>query len=205
MTTRTPSRLGLLSLIVSAALASAAQAAITFSGGGSDPITMTLTTDLVIPVTTTSNSTYSIGLLLPDVYSTAATGFARDAVNETYGTPGSITVTINLASGGSVPGYFFQAFGGLSSASGAIGVHDFYGGILLDSGPNLKVGDSITVKAGTLTFSSEFIRLPDKPIESIKIYNGNTQAFITAANPVPEPTAALLGGLGVLGLLRRRR
>ncbi len=44
-------------------------------------------------------------------------------------------------------------------------------------------------------------------IDELKIYDGvlSPAEIVAAALPVPEPSAALLGGLGVLGLLRRRR
>ncbi len=44
-------------------------------------------------------------------------------------------------------------------------------------------------------------------IDELKIYDGvlSPAEIAAAALPVPEPSAALLGGFGVLGLLRRRR
>ncbi len=44
-------------------------------------------------------------------------------------------------------------------------------------------------------------------IDELKIYDGvlSSAEIAAAALPVPEPSAALLGGFGVLGLLRRRR
>ena len=65
-----------------------------------------------------------------------------------------------------------------------------------DNGPGLY-DFSYTRSVLTTTFNSTNSRL--------FIGGGNGLSFDNIVVTVPEPSAALLGGLGVLGLLRRRR
>lgn len=65
---------------------------------------------------------------------------------------------------------------------------------------NFKVNGS-TVSSGTLAGGAGYV-------DSIRVLNSNAGGdviFNTLVYQVPEPSAALLGGLGLLALLRRRR
>ncbi|MCW1922071.1 hypothetical protein OKA05_05870 [Luteolibacter arcticus] len=63
-------------------------------------------------------------------------------------------------------------------------------------GINFTTGANITGFHGT-TFGADF--------ETVRFESGGSQMRIDAVSIVPEPSAALLGGLGLLALLRRRR
>jgi MYXO-CTERM domain-containing protein len=65
----------------------------------------------------------------------------------------------------------------------------------------------VTVSAGVVTIEGFITRgglVPDQAVTSVRLVN---ESLIDLSSPmaVPEPRAALLGGLGLLGLLRRRR
>lgn len=180
-------------------------AAIVFSGGGTEPIVLTFTSAVVIPVTVSADSVSGVGFVLPNVYSTPITGAPRSNPNETYGGAGTIQVTINLASGAVVNGVSLAVFGGIDTPDGALGNQDFYGGFILSGAPNLRPGDSVTFSAGSLSFSPDYIRIPDQPIEFASAFDYWTVQGLSATVPVPEPSLPLLGLTATLGCLRRRR
>lgn len=70
-----------------------------------------------------------------------------------------------------------------------------------------QIGDTLTIKAGTYAFEGNSSLNPD----IVQTFNGEIQIFDNWGNPigpvvsVPEPSAALLGAVGALALLRRRR
>lgn len=71
----------------------------------------------------------------------------------------------------------------------------------------MQAGDSVTVSAGTVTIEDFITRggaVPDRAVGSILLIDESLSG-LSAPVAVPESPVALIGGLGLLGLLRRRR
>jgi MYXO-CTERM domain-containing protein len=79
--------------------------------------------------------------------------------------------------------------------------------LVLDLGRNFLAADDQVATPQTVAITGSTVVLFGSTIPNMPTFNNDTtinQGFLTAA-PIPEPSAALLGALGALALLRRRR
>ena len=124
------------------------------------------------------------------------------------------TTTMEIAGLGGVAGTdfdFINVTGGTMTFDGSLAIVDFGGfDISAQTGTyNLFDGttagdfDVVTVDGNALTYN---VGTDDWSATSgLVTYNVAEGTGVLSVTVVPEPTAALLGGLGMLGLLRRRR
>jgi hypothetical protein len=128
------------------------------------------------------------------VLETAAVGGEPDGITLSNGTPGAnaqwltfnLTTALNLAAN--------TQYGFMFAASGTGGNDGFF--MELDG-------------TNTSTYAGGYA-LTTGDINGTTTWDGNNgqpsdRAFVASMTAVPEPTAALLGGLGILALIRRRR
>lgn len=179
-------------LIVLPFLISSTWGAVTFSGGtGGNPVVMTITSDLHIPLSTAINGP-RVGFVLEDVYATGRTTPAG-------GTPTTNTITGYL--GGeltSVVLVYSVDFG-----AGAIDPNDLY--VFFDGGLiQAPAGAVFTIRAGSMTLPAS-TELPDFQPTAITAIIDENGIAISNPQPIPEPSAILLGAAASLALLRRRR
>ncbi|HEY8993093.1 MAG TPA: autotransporter-associated beta strand repeat-containing protein [Lacunisphaera sp.] len=139
--------------------------------------------------------------------------------SQTYGSGLTLgaasTTTMEIAGLGGVAGTdfdFINVTGGTLTLGGALGIVDFGGfDISAQTGTyNLfdavaGAGDfaSVTVDGTSLTFNGGTDTW--SATAGLVTYDFAESNGVLSVTVVPEPTAALLGGLGALGLLRRRR
>ena len=125
-------------------------------------------------------------------------------------------IDIGLAGTVSVSGISFR----WSRAAGASPDGIVISGFLSDPGATTSSGVGITYSSGSLflnygwdagtirsfDFSNPAASLGQTLRVSVNdVDNAGPQASVNTISYIPEPTVALLGGLGLLGLLRRRR
>lgn len=75
---------------------------------------------------------------------------------------------------------------------------------------DLTGGSSVPSTASTVLYTLDVSPLADAQYVRVELFDANQWVMLSevdfdGAAPVPEPSAALLGGLGFLALLRRRR
>lgn len=191
-------------LAVCAGLISSATAAISFSGGtGGDPVVMTLTSDLRLPIQFTGTG-ISFLLVLEDAYLTGQpTTYSLPGT--TYGNPGGITAAFELGGGGLVEFSGYANSGTIGGDYARVDPNDLILGFTISGlGGPVTIGDTLVIRAGSVTLPAG-VALPNGVISSvIGTYPDGTD--LTMVEAVPEPSAAVLG-LSAAGLLwgRRRR
>ena len=141
----------------------------------------------------------------------AALGFQTqaDLTNDQFhGAAGNAYAwTLVRGSGGGDP----QFFGGGDTANGAGAYASGSSGLQTVTITLNTTGASWTTYATINGFNSATVTYGTKPTDIAYVGFGgvgtisNTTNFSLTTNVVPEPTTALLGGLGLLSLLRRRR
>lgn len=188
---------------VLAGLVSCGMAAVTFSGGsGGDPLVLTLTSDLRLPVQFTGDG-QSFILLLEDAYLTdQQTTWATPTTS--YGSTGSITVAFEMGDGSLIEFTDYSVMGPLNGNYARIDPNDFVMTFTINPASGLVNGDdTLLIRAGSITMGPG-VAVPDAAISSVMGLNpdGTDLTFIL---PVPEPSVALLLGVGGIPLLRRRR
>jgi hypothetical protein len=172
------------------------QAAVTFAASGGD---LVVTIDAPIHFLVTSGTTSTqFALNFEDVYSTGNSDHHGDV-------PSSGTSTMTLPGGVVSDG--LETWSDLGSTLGVLDPTDFYATYFFNTAQVLQVGQVVTVGAGTITIEGFITRgglVPDLAATSVHLID-ESLSDLSAPMNVPEPKAALLGGLGMLGLLRRRR
>lgn len=172
------------------------RAAVTFSASGGD---LLVTIDAPITFFVTSGTTSSqFALNFEDVYTTARAGH-HGAV------PPADTSTMTLPGGVLSSG--LDTWSDLAITGGSLDPTDFYGTFYFNSPQVLAVGDVVTVSAGVVVvegFISAGGEVPDRPATVIRLIDESLKD-LSSPVAVPEAPVALIGGLGLLGLLRRRR
>ena len=138
-----------------------------------------------------------------DTLGTTAWGYSATGIDETEWTRLVITVDLTQAGGASAPKYRTYLDGSLFHA------HTLTTSGTVDGRFSLyPVGDA---NHGIHFFADNTAaENPSMNIGAIAIYDGvltptEVSALGIAGSPIPEPASALLGGLGLLVLLRRRR
>lgn len=148
--------------------------------------------------------------------------------NGTFQVLGDTATTIGIGSSGSLDGHWWQDTGGvLSMGVGTTGITP----ILIDDTGQATANPYVRFESGAVLDLSFFGTAPtagtwtlmtlenfdidDQGLVlaagdaaagwSFDVDNSGTDGLLTATYVIPEPTVALLGGLGLLGLLRRRR
>ena len=142
-----------------------------------DNASMSGTGDIVVTFSQTTFTTngFQIGAF---ALSGTATGF--DAGSSSNGTGGNgVSATINVAQAGS----FVAAVNSYGSFNPSAGMTE------LGGADPLTRASQLNVAAGSFTAT----------------FTGGNVTSVASFAPIPEPSAALLGGLGMLALLRRRR
>jgi hypothetical protein len=172
------------------------RAAVTFSASGGD---LLVTIDAPITFFVTSGTTSSqFALNFEDVYTTASIGH--------HGTvPSADTSTMTLPGGVLSAG--LDTWSNLAITGGSLDPTDFYGTYYFNSPQVLAVGDVVTVSAGVIVvegFITAGGEVPDLPATMIRLIDESLND-LSSPVAVPEAPVALIGGLGLLGLLRRRR
>ncbi len=176
----------ILPLFAALMLPAAAAVSVSFSGGQDLPLSISVNTPATYMVQQASE--YVI-FVFDDVGSGANLGLGVSGTI-TYSVNDGPAMTINLV-GGSI------GFGALDTA-------DWY---IYSNSPlatPLAPGDRVTIHPGTLSTSQNYNgTIPASGSFGTFIAGGSLEHI--GVEIVPEPSAALLGGLGVVGLLARRR
>jgi hypothetical protein len=171
-------------------------AAVTFSASGGD-LVVTIDAPITFFVTTGTTSS-QFALNFEDVYTTARSGH--------YGTvPLADTSTMTLPGGVLSAG--LDTWSDLDTTVASLDPTDFYGTYYFTAPQVLSVGDRVTVSAGVVViegFISRGGEVPDGPATMIRLVDEELND-LSSPVAVPEAPVALIGGLGLLGLLRRRR
>lgn len=180
------------------------EASITFTPNPGGGIVMTISSQITIPLTASPqgvNDISTVYLNLEDVYSGPLTG-------------GALTVTPGDYAGGfhaSIDGIDATAYsvsGRRTNDSGIRDTTDFYVAFTFPIGIAAKgVGHNFVISPGSVVFTgANAPTLPDFEVTTAQLggITGGT-TLSNAVTVVPEPSAALLGVIGLCGLLRRRR
>jgi hypothetical protein len=178
----------------------------TLTGGG------TLTGDVTIAGTHTpgfspgiqtfeNDLTYSTGSsivweLIDDTLTGRGTSYDGINVGENLNFAGTTTLSLNFALAGSLVNWSDNLWASDITGNTGWKILDVTGTI---SGfENLQLGIGSLVDGSSQTLASA------RPDASFSLFQGTDGVYLNYA-AVPEPSAALLGGLGLLALLRRRR
>lgn len=130
-------------------------------------------------------------------------GFTNFRTAGVFGNNGTFTYT----PGGVVGGSSFDGQAMLVLVGNADTFANSTEFLVLDLGRNFSAADDAIATPQTVAITDSTSVLFGGTVGNIVTFNGDVstnQGFITSV-PVPEPSIALLGGLGVLGLLRRSR
>ncbi len=172
-------------------------AAVTFAASGGD---LVVTIDAPIHFLLTSGVTANQFVLsFENVYSTGNSTHHGDM-------PSSGTTTMTLP-GGAVSDSL-DTWSDFSGSQGILDATDFYATYYFNIEQVLQAGQVVTVSAGVVTidgFLTDGGLVPDQAATSVRLANESLMIELSSPMAVPEPQAALIGGLGLLGLLRRRR
>jgi hypothetical protein len=164
------------------------------ASSSSEQFTVTITEDLVFTATTAfSNTKFYLVLdgLTPGSFSGVGIHSLNSVSYYVNGTPGTAEVVTIHPKGNA-------NFGGLTPDDG----------LLVFKGTPFSEGDTITIPSLTLTYNGTL----NYTNAFIGTFSGNVfladvsgEVLTNSLTIVPEPSAALLAGVGAMSLLRRRR
>jgi hypothetical protein len=182
-------------LITFGSLAGGANAAITFSGDLVAGLTVSVSSSVNFTVDQNAGGLGTIYLGFQDVYTS----------DQTFDNQSTIVQPITLTLNGGTPvsaNSFLH-----SNVLGEVSPRDFYVGFDF-SGQSVSVGDTFVLSSGTATSNPNF-DIPDAVGATVELdlFNSNNGNTLTsgAIVSVPEPSSAILLGLGALGVLVRRK
>jgi hypothetical protein len=176
--------------------ANSASAAVTFAASGGN-LVVTIGAPIHFSITSGATSR-QFALSFENVYTTGSNGHHGDV-------PISGTSTLTLPGGEVSDG--LDTWSDIGTTLGVLDPTDFYATFFFNSDQTVQAGDTVTVGAGTVTIEGFITRggmVPDRMPTSIHLIDEGLNE-LSAPMAVPEPKAALLGGLGLLVLLMRRR
>lgn len=146
-----------------------------------------------VPVITTDFSSLLAAVAAFDVFTSAlapATGTTTGTITGSFASTGGATPTVfNLK-----PIYFLVGNGTTQANSTAFGIFGLTTSTNFPADVAATVSTSLTLANGTSIV----------PLNNAGTVTQNSFGLVSSA-PIPEPSAALLGAIGALGLLRRRR
>lgn len=184
---------------------------VSFFGGSGTNLTITFSQAIELPMTA-GQSGNDFGFVLKDVYTTDQP--FNIISHAGYGSPGSMTATIEKAGGGTVDGTSYSGTGSYSFSSGIMTPRDLVVTFSMNDSSGLA-GDTFVLSAGSLTnTSTTALATPDNLTDSTLIqalvdtgvFPGGSAAVTIASAAVPEPsTFALIAGIGALGAIFLRR
>lgn len=172
-------------------------------GGGTDgnPVTLTITEDIVIPITQSSANHFLFGFIFKDVYDSPQ-AFTGTIPPTSHSDSGVIHATLDPGNGASIASTSYNTWGGYSLPVGDLTPLDFFG-ILAFSFTPVAEGGSFVIHAGTIVLAPSVL-LPDNPVSEILVMNSSSVAL--GSTTIPEPSTLVLSfALGGAAFLRRRR
>lgn len=173
-----------------------ASAAVAFAASGGD-LVVTIDSPIHFLITSGTTST-QFALNFENVYTTSSSGHHGDV-------PSSGTSTLTLPGGLVSDG--LDTWSDLGMNLGVLDPTDFYATFYFNEEQTVQAGETVTVSAGTVTIEGFITRggkVPDRAASSVHLIHEGLSG-LSAPVAVPESPVALIGGLGLLGLLRRRR
>lgn len=182
-------------LILALGSGSGASGAVSFAAVAGD-LLVVIDAPLTFTVSTATVAS-QFALNFENVYATGSAGHHGEI-------PISGGSTMTLPSGESAG---LETWSDLGMTAGLLDSTDFYATYFFSSPRSLAVGDIVTVSPGTMVIEGFITRggaVPDSPASSIHLMD-ESLSDLSGPQLVPEAPVALLGGLGLLGLLRRRR
>lgn len=185
-------------LITFGSLAGEANAAVSFATVNGDDLQVTIGAPITFNITSTSSNTTFWGIVVHDVYT------AAQADNSVIFGSLATTSTISFGSTTSTG----PAMGGVSTGVGVPGGTDML--LLWQTASSSPAnGQTVTVSAGTYTIPDAGAILPDNfgtaNVSLVRTSSLTAHGATTTVTVVPEPSSALLLGVGALGLVARRR
>lgn len=177
-------------------VANRSEAAVTFAASGGD-LVVTIDAPIEFIVLTGSVSS-QFAVNFEDVYTVGNSDHHGDM-------PSSGTSTMTLPGGVISDG--LETWSDTEFTLGLLDPTDFYATYYFNSPRTLLAGDVVTISAGVMVIP-DFIAnggvVPDAPAKSAHFFDEGLND-LSAPMAVPEAGTAVLGGLALLGLLRRRR
>ena len=182
-------------LITFGSLAGGANAAITFSGDLVAGLTVSVSSPVIFTVDQNAGGLDTIFLGFQDVYSSDQPFDNQVIISQ------PITLTLNGGTPVSATSFLH------SNIVGEVSPRDFFVGFNF-SGQSVSVGDVFVLSSGSATSNPNF-DIPDAVGATVELdlFDGNNGNTLTsgATVSVPEPSSAVLFGLGTLGIVALRR
>lgn len=192
----------LVGLLVSLGLAGISQAVVITASGGTTGAQFVTSVGTLL---TSTNASIEVGSLSGNIFTQFA---VADLTQPAFGAAGGVLAgrwTGNATDNNNVTASPFNSaqiwFKVTTTADG--GGVGYYGSSLNFPVANAGVGDSLSVPASSL--STVNTTLSTDGVAAFQAANGTFPNGFVTIGVIPEPSAALLGALGALGLLRRRR
>jgi len=167
-----------------------AAVAVTWSGGNGAPLTLTFSQPIVFNVDVAPGLTAQSPLFV--------VAGAGDLFGGTFPDASGLTYSINGGSDQPISKWNSGLSGGA-----VVATDTYFFGVL----PGVSIGDVVTLNAGTLTGLLTFAAAPPSQTSAdmFLVDSEGTNLSTAGGTVVPESSAAVLGSLSLLGLLRRRR
>lgn len=120
-----------------------------------------------------------------------------------YGSAGSFELELIPNVGPTIDATEYNTFGSVTPGYCEVGPNDFLMVFFLPARQTFSIGDQIAIREGSVTLATAF-SIPTNAVTEIVATDDNGEP-LTELVSVPEPSTVLLGAIGTLGMLRRRR